>query len=99
MRTAVKDLGLELLAEDERFASNTVTAVRSPEGVDIAALRRATRERGVVLAGGQGKLANAIFRIGHLGYIPDNEIDEALDVLKGVLPEVGFIPAGSGTSS
>lgn len=99
VRAAVKDLGLELLAEDERFASNTVTAIRSPEGVDIAALRRATRERGVVLAGGQGKLANAIFRIGHLGYIPDNEIDEALNVLKGVLPEVGFTPAGSGTSS
>ena len=39
VRSGVKEMGLELLCEDERFASDTVTAVKAPEGVDVSALR------------------------------------------------------------
>ena len=67
-RDGVKDLGLELLAQDERWASNAVTAVKVPEGIDGGKLVSLARtEHSVVLAGGQGKLSGKIFRIGHMG--------------------------------
>src|SRR2546427_297939 len=56
------------LFPDRRFASNTVTAVRYPTGVDDVAFRTELREkRGTIVAGGQGPLKGHIFRIGHMG--------------------------------
>ena len=94
-RRGVKNLGLELLA-DERFASNTVTAVKMPEGVEVKALRKLVEdEYDTVLAGGQGKFQGKIFRIGHLGAVNDEDIRLCLDVLAKALPRVGYaIPAG-----
>ena len=47
-------------------------------------------EENVVVAGGQGKLARDIFRIGHLGYVTKEDILEVLQALERVLPKVGF---------
>lgn len=96
-RAGVRALGLRLLA-DERVASNTVTAVRLPEGVDWGRLDRLARERhGVVLAGAQGALAGKVFRIGHLGFVDERDIDGALAALREILPELGHqLPAASG---
>ncbi len=92
-REGVKALGLELLVDDESYASNTVTAIKVPEGVDNSRLRSlAHNEENVVLAGGQGKLSNSIFRIGHLGYVSREDIQEVLDALARILPRVGFNP-------
>lgn len=89
-RRGVRRLGLELLA-DQRFASNTVTAVRVPDGMDVSGLRRKLREDyGVVLAGGQGALAKTIFRIGHLGLVSEPDIEEALQALEAALRTLGF---------
>ncbi len=91
VRDGVKALGLELLASDERYASNTVTAVKCPEGVEVSALRTMLEdEHGVVLAGGQSKLAGKIFRIGHLGLVSEDDIRDALGALAEVLPRVGY---------
>jgi aspartate aminotransferase-like enzyme len=91
-RRGVRALGLELVA-DPRFASNTVTAVWCPEGVDVSALRRRLREEhGVVLAGGQGPLAGKVFRIGHLGLVTEADIDEALRALGDTLAALGHRP-------
>lgn len=90
-RDGVKSLGLELLVRDEAYASNTVTAVKIPEGINGAKLTGLMRtEENVVLAGGQGKLAGHIFRIGHLGSVSEEEIAEVIEALKRVLPKVGF---------
>ena len=89
-RREVRALGLQLFA-DERFASDTVTAVRVPEGVDGPALNKLLREEyQVVLAGGQAKLAGKIFRIGHLGWVSDEELQGAIDALRSALPRLGF---------
>jgi aspartate aminotransferase-like enzyme len=94
VRQGVKAMGLELLCEDERFASDTVTAVKCPEGVEVSALRTLMEdEYGVVLAGGQGKLQGKIFRIGHLGLVEDDDIRQALDSLEMALPKLGYTPA------
>jgi len=91
VRSAVKEIGLKLFAEDEQSASNTVTSVRIPESVDAKRLLGLLRtEHNIVLAGGQADLDGKIFRIGHLGYVEEKEIDEVIEKLKVVLPEVGF---------
>ena len=92
-RQGVRALGLELLA-DEAHASNTVTAVKVPEGVDSGKLSETLRtERSIVLAGGQGTLQGKIFRIGHMGQVTEQDISEVLHALETTLPRVGFKPA------
>jgi aspartate aminotransferase-like enzyme len=94
-RDGVKALGLQLFA-DERYASNTVTAVRVPDGVEWSALGKIMRtEFDTVLAGGQGALTGKIFRIGHLGLVSEADIEACLDALKLALPKVGFSPVAA----
>ena len=60
VRRHVRAIGLHLLA-DPAHASNTVTAVRVPEGIDAKVLLNTLRERDqVVLAGGQEHLSGKI---------------------------------------
>ena len=74
IREGVKALGLELLCADERYASNTVTAVKLPEGVKSADLLKMVRtDHDIELATGQGPLTSSIFRIGHLGWITEED--------------------------
>ena len=91
-RLGVKALGMELFAEDENYASNTVTAVRVPEGVDARSLLNILRtEHNVVLAGGQGPaMEGKVLRIGHLGFVSEEDIRGVLTALETVLPQVGF---------
>jgi aspartate aminotransferase-like enzyme len=92
-RQGVKSLGLSLFAE-EGYASNTVTAINSPDGLDTKRLLELLRdELDIVLAGGQQRLAGKIFRIGHLGYITELDIDEVLEGLRATLPRAGFVGA------
>ncbi|MBI2855931.1 MAG: alanine--glyoxylate aminotransferase family protein [Chloroflexi bacterium] len=94
-RDGVKGLGLEIFA-DEEHASNTVTAVNVPSGVDGRQLvRQMQSDRQVVLAGGQSTLEGKIVRIGHLGYVTERDISNVLESLEAVLPKVGFQPASS----
>jgi aspartate aminotransferase-like enzyme len=89
-RDGVKSLGLPLFA-DERYASNTVTAVSAPEGLEADKLRKILREQHhVVLSGGQQKLEGKIFRIGHLGWVTDEDIKNVMTALKVALPQAGF---------
>ncbi len=91
IRRGVKDLGLELFA-DEAHASDTVTAVKVPGDLDVSQLLQVLRTEGVVLAGGQGALAGKIFRIGHLGWIDDSDVDEILAALSRALPRARRTP-------
>jgi len=90
-RKGVKDMGLKLLAVDEKYASNTVTAVWPPAGIDPDKLRKTLRDKSqVVLSGGQGALEGKIFRIGHLGMCEEKDIANALAALKSGLKDHGF---------
>ncbi|HZU75505.1 MAG TPA: alanine--glyoxylate aminotransferase family protein [Dehalococcoidia bacterium] len=94
-RTGVRSLGLELFA-DPRYASNTVTCVKAPEGVDVSALRKALREKHqTVLAGGQGALTGKVFRIGHLGLVNEQDVEAVIVALQHELPQLGFAPVGA----
>jgi len=89
-RDGVKSLGLSLFAE-EGYASNTVTAVAASDGLDTKKMLRILREEHrVVLSGGQQRLAGKIFRIGHLGWVNEGDIEAVISALKVVLPQAGF---------
>jgi aspartate aminotransferase-like enzyme len=94
-REGVKGLGLELLCQDEQYASDTVTAIKAPDGVDVGALRNLLEdEHNTTVAGGQAKLQGKIFRIGHLGLVEEADIRATLDALEQALPKLGYkLPA------
>ena len=82
-------MGLELFSPDEDRAA-VVTAARMPEGIDSSDLTLALRERhGVTIAGGQGELKDAIFRIGHIGWYDEFDIATALNAVELVLARAG----------
>jgi aspartate aminotransferase-like enzyme len=86
----VKSLGLSLFA-DENYASNTVTAVAA-DSHDIRKLLRILREEHqVVLSGGQQNLDGKIFRIGHLGWVYEDDIEKVLSTLKVTLPQAELV--------
>jgi len=87
-RAWVKSKGLQLLSADEKFASNTVTAVKAPDDMDVPKLNSTLRdEYKVVIAGGQGGMKGKVFRIGHLGFINDSDMDEILAAMDKALPK------------
>lgn len=89
VRAGVGALGLKLFA-DPAHASNAVTSVKKPDGIEVSALRKLMLQKyGVVLAGGQQQLQNEIFRIGHLGYVSEPEIIATLGALGLALRELG----------
>jgi aspartate aminotransferase-like enzyme len=91
-RAGIKAMGLELLCLDEQFASNTVTAIKIPQDVDARQLRQtAFNTFGTVLAAGQGKLKDSIFRIGHMGYITPNDVLVALAAVENSLAYLGYL--------
>ena len=80
-QAGVSALGFELFA-DPRHASKTVTAAVVPDDVDWKTFNGELKSRGLVLAGGQGKLTGKIFRLGHLGSVTIEEILGAMSALE-----------------
>jgi alanine-glyoxylate transaminase / serine-glyoxylate transaminase / serine-pyruvate transaminase len=71
-RAAVRAWGLEIVCEDPREYSNSLTAVLMPEGHNAENLRKIILENfDMSLGAGLSKLAGRVFRIGHLGYFND----------------------------
>ena len=71
-RTAVRAWGLDILCEDPREYSNTLTAVCVPEGHNADRLRDIILEHfDMSLGTGLSRLAGKVFRIGHLGHFND----------------------------
>jgi len=71
-RAAVRAWGLEVVCEEPREYSSSMTAVFLPAGHDADRLRRTILENfDMSLGAGLGKLAGKVFRIGHLGHFND----------------------------
>ncbi len=68
VRRGVAAWGLAAVREHPALASNTVTAIRVPEGVDARDVIRIGYERyNTSFGSGLARLAGKVFRIGHLG--------------------------------
>jgi aspartate aminotransferase-like enzyme len=89
-REAIKGMNFELLAK-EGYESNSVTAIKAPDGLDVKQLLKTANEKfDTAFAGGQGALGGKIFRFGHLGYVTEQDVEDGIDVLKQSLDVIGF---------
>src|SRR5207253_11144185 len=89
-RAAIRALDLELLP-DPRFASNTVSAIRYPAGVDDAMFRKVLREsHRTIVAGGQDRLKGRIFRIGHMGICSFKDLEAGIQAIEATLASEGY---------
>jgi len=86
-RSGVRSLGLSIFP-DEKYASNTVTAVNATDEIDVVRLiQMLQKEHQVIIAGGQQKLSGKIFRIGHLGLVYEDDIRLVLEAIRKALPK------------
>jgi alanine-glyoxylate transaminase / serine-glyoxylate transaminase / serine-pyruvate transaminase len=71
-RKAVDAWGLEIFCREPRHHSGSLTAVMMPQGVSADAFRKVVAERfDMSLGSGLSKIADRVFRIGHLGDFND----------------------------
>jgi aspartate aminotransferase-like enzyme len=84
-QAGLKAAGLQLVAA-EGHRSHTVTAAWLPDGTDWAAVNGYMRQRGLVVAGGQGPLTGRILRVGHMGDVGAPEIAAAV---RGIADALG----------
>ena len=90
VRQRAKAMGLTLLADHE-YASNTVTAIMVPDGIEFKALNKKLREQdAVVIASGQDHMAGKIFRVGHLGFFSEQDLEQTMNSIETRLHELGF---------
>ncbi|MBW1972202.1 MAG: alanine--glyoxylate aminotransferase family protein [Deltaproteobacteria bacterium] len=88
-REAAKALGLELLAPDS--PSNALTAIKAPDGIDGAKLKKNLEAHyGIIAAGGQAHLKGKIIRIAHIGYFGPLDIIMAISALEMELKRMGY---------
>jgi len=70
------------------YESNTLTCIRNSRGVEVHRMRQALAAQGFVISDGYGNLRQQTFRIGHMGDLTENELQELLDVIDEVLEKL-----------
>lgn len=69
---------------DEKYLSNTLTAIKNTRGISVADLNKELAKKGAMISNGYGKLKEQSFRIAHMG-------DLTLDDMKWLLSTIGEI--------
>ena len=88
LRSGLKTLGLKLLTED-KDASAAITAIYPPDGVSVPDIRSAyKKDWDITVANGQDTLKDKIFRIGHLGFVSDRDIEMTLAVTEKIFKKL-----------
>ncbi|MHA1916934.1 MAG: pyridoxal-phosphate-dependent aminotransferase family protein [Candidatus Ranarchaeia archaeon] len=98
-RVGYQGLGLDLFA-DPKFFSNTVTAVKYPEGIDDN-FRKEMKKLGVIVAGAQDHIKGKVFRTSSMNLLTAGEILQTLAITELALGNLGYkIPEkGAGVAS
>ena len=101
VRRAVAAWGLKLCAASPEVYSDSVSAIRTPEGfnaTDIVTV--AARDYGMAFGVGLGEVAGKAFRIGHLGSLTDAMMLSGLATAEMVMVDLGLdIKLGSGVAA
>ena len=99
VRRCVRRWGLEIWCEEPADYSSSLTAVRVPEGCSADALReQILRQASVSLGGGLGRLADRVFRIGHLGDFNRASMLGTLAAIEATLLELGMLTRAGGVA-
>jgi alanine-glyoxylate transaminase/serine-glyoxylate transaminase/serine-pyruvate transaminase len=101
VRRGVAALGLELCAAAPVWESDTVTAIRVPDGVDSNDVVRIAYDRYRTSFGvGLSKVAGLVFRIGHLGDCNEVQCLTALAAAEISLSDAGAkVDLGAGVAA
>lgn len=86
-RQAAKAIGLGVFS---RRPSASVTAISVPENIKSGQLVKILRkDYGLSIAGGQAQLKDKIFRIAHMGWINEKDLEECFRLIEKVLADLG----------
>jgi alanine-glyoxylate transaminase/serine-glyoxylate transaminase/serine-pyruvate transaminase len=101
VRAAVDAWGLELCAARPELYSNSVSAIRTPEGFDATRIvTHAADTYGVAFGVGLGEVAGKVFRIGHLGMLTDVLALSGIATAEMAMVDLGLeIKLGSGVAA
>jgi len=102
VRAAAGAMNIEMFPQLNEYSqySNTVTAMKSPAGIDGEDIKNDMKKRGVIIAGGQERLKNKIFRIGSMGNVTARDVLSTIQQLEIVLNKRGYIDSlGAGTEA
>lgn len=101
IRAAVAAWGLELCAADPSVYSDTVSAIRTPEGFNATDIvTHAADKYGVAFGVGLGEVAGKVFRIGHLGSLTDVMALSGIATAEMCMADLGLdIKIGSGVAA
>ena len=101
VRAAVHAWGMTPCAVSPELYSNTVTAIRTPEGFNASTIvERAAHEYGMAFGTGLGDVAGKVFRIGHLGQLTDAMALSGIATAEMVMADLGLdITLGSGVGA
>jgi aspartate aminotransferase-like enzyme len=84
-RSGLERIGVEVLAEPG-YESASVTAFKAPNGLSSSDLQqRIADATGIVIATGQGPLADTHNRVGHMGWTEQPELDATLEAIAAVM--------------
>ncbi|MHA7874361.1 L-aspartate--glyoxylate aminotransferase BhcA [Roseivivax sp.] len=101
VRAAVAAWGLELCATSPEVYSDTVSAIRTPDGFDATRIvTHAAETYGVAFGVGLGEVAGKVFRIGHLGSLTDVMTLSGIATAEMCMKDLGLeITLGSGVAA
>lgn len=101
VRRAVAAWGMELCATRPELYSDSVSAIRTPEGFDANQIvSHALNTYGVAFGTGLGDVAGKVFRIGHLGSLTDVMALSGIATAEMVMADLGLpVKLGSGVGA
>ena len=101
VRAAVGAWGLDLCAANPSVYSDTVSAIRTPEGFNATDIvTHAADKYGVAFGVGLGEVAGKVFRIGHLGSLTDVMALSGIATAEMCMADLGLdITLGSGVAA
>ncbi len=101
VRQAVDAWGLSLCAASPDVYSDTVSAIRTPEGFNATDIvTHAAETYGVAFGVGLGEVAGKVFRIGHLGSLTDVMTLSGIATAEMCMADLGLdITLGSGVAA
>jgi aspartate aminotransferase-like enzyme len=102
VRAAAGAMNIEMFPQLNEYShySNTITAMKSPAGIDGEDIKNDMKKRGVIIAGGQERLKSKIFRIGSMGNVTARDVLSTIQQLEIVLSKRGYIDSvGAGTEA
>ena len=82
-----RDMNLEMFPE-KGYESNTVSTIKNSLNIDYAEMVKIMLSKGYRIVNGYGSLVNKTFRIGHMGEISLEELEEMLKILADVITEL-----------